>query len=301
MSDQRGFLDELPPAAPRETVAAAPGWIAGTEGSEGPIRHSPVAILPAPDTNRGMAPLVVAVVALLTLILGVSGLELANFVVAQFDRAGWLGWLTVAILLPAVLVLAWSLVREWKGFVALKRVDAIRQGLLSEDLVIARTHARNWLASIQVSDPSIETILAASDVPTLRSLLRSGPIALLDEQSANAGRSAALQVLAATAVSPWPGLDGAIVVWRGLRLVRRIAEIYGLRPGALGTLRLWLRITMDATTVAAADVATTALVEAFFNSPMAGALVGQATGAAVAARRMLRLSAAVAQWCRPLP
>ena len=57
---------------------------------------------------------------------------------------------------------------------------------------------------------------------------------------------------------------------------------------------------MDAAGVAAADIAVTALAEAVFNSHLGGALAGQATGSAVAARRMLRLAYATAQSCRPI-
>jgi hypothetical protein len=52
--------------------------------------------------------------------------------------------------------------------------------------------------------------------------------------------------------------------------------------------------------VAAADVAAAAVTEAVFNSPALGGLAGQATAAAVGARRMIRLAHAVAQVCRPL-
>jgi hypothetical protein len=42
------------------------------------------------------------------------------------------------------------------------------------------------------------------------------------------------------------------------------------------------------------------VTEALFSSPALGGLAGQATAAAVAARRMIRLSHAVAEVCRPL-
>jgi hypothetical protein len=60
------------------------------------------------------------------------------------------------------------------------------------------------------------------------------------------------------------------------------------------------RATTDASIVAFADYAMTALTEAVFDSPL-GKIVGQATGPAIAARRMLRLTSAIAQSCRPIP
>ena len=85
-----------------------------------------------------------------------------------------------------------------------------------------------------------------------------------------------------------------------MRLVRQVAALHRFRPGTLGTLRLFQRVALDAGSVAAADIAAAAVTEAVFNSHALGGLAGQATGAAVAARRMLRLSHAVAQVCRPL-
>nr|WP_246504012.1 DUF697 domain-containing protein [Plastoroseomonas arctica] len=128
-----------------------------------------------------------------------------------------------------------------------------------------------------------------------------GALARLDAAAAISGRDAALAVLTATAISPWPGLDGLIVVWRGSRLVRRVASLYGFRPGTLGTLTLFRRVAIDAGTVAAADLAVAAMVESFAHDAVLSRLLGQAAGAATATRRMLRLARAVADACRPLP
>jgi hypothetical protein len=47
-------------------------------------------------------------------------------------------------------------------------------------------------------------------------------------------------------------------------------------------------------------VVVATLTDAVFSSPLAGALAGQASGSAIAAQRMLRLSVAVARACRPI-
>ena len=303
MSERRGFLDEPESQVPQTVaspVSLERGWVPGAEGKEGPVRHDAAAALPGKEVKDATQPLTIAALSVLFLIVGVALLELANFTVAQFGKAPWLGWLTVGLLTPACGALAWSMAREWRGFAALKAVDRIREGLRSEDIAVARASAHEWLNAIGAPPETLRVVQGADDAATLRSLLRTGPLAQLTEESSAAGRAAALQVLAATAVSPWPGVDGVIVVWQGLRLVRHVARLHGLRPGTLGTLRLFRRVAMDASMVAAADIAVSALAEAVFNSPVGGALAGQATGSAVAARRMLRLSFAVAQCCRPI-
>jgi putative membrane protein len=305
MTQRRGFLDD---PEPEIAVAAPPpppppperGWLAGVEGAAGPVRHAAAAALPVKATRQHRQPLAIATGALITLIGSMALLELANFASAQFERSPLLGWLTIALLGPPAAALGWSVVREWRGYASLRAVERVRQGLRSDDIEVARRHARTWLRAIAASDELARSVEAASDPATLRALLRSGPLARLDQEAAKAGRSAALQILAATAVCPWPGLDGVLVVWRGLRLIRRIAELYGMRPGTLGTLRLWRRVALDAGSVAAADVVVATMTDALFSSPLGGALAGQASGSALAAQRMLRLSVAIARSCRPI-
>jgi putative membrane protein len=302
VTEHRGFLDEPAPATP-QTSSTGPlgrGWIADPHGNTGPIRHDPAAVLVETNVERTLTPLAIAVIGLLSLIVGLAILELGNFAAAQFDKARWLGWLTVALLAPASLAVLWSAIREWRGLAALKTADKIRIGLRSENLKVARTQADNWLKAIGATPEVVSLVQSAKDAETLRSLLRTGPLDKLDQEVTASGRAAALRVLAATAVSPWPGLDGVIIIWQSLRLVRQVARLYGLRPGTLGTLRLLRRATTDASIVAFADIAMTALTEAVFDSPL-GKIVGQATGPAIAARRILRLTSAIAQSCRPIP
>ena len=284
-----------PPAGPGDR-----GWVEGVYGREGPVTHEAVDALKDAKLPGAQAALTTGAVALLTLLLALAALNLAQFIAGQFEVAAWLGLLTAALVLSTSSVMIWSVMQEWRGYTALGRVDLLRVGLQSQDAATAQRYAKEWLVAIGEDPTALKVMASAPDAATLRALLRSGPLTRLENQTSAAGRAAALQVLAATAVSPWPGLDGVIVVWRGFRLVRDVAQIHGLRPGTIGTLRLFRRVTMDAAGVAAADIAVSALTEALFNSPVGGALAGQATGSAVAARRMLRLAFATAQSCRPV-
>ncbi len=63
-------------------------------------------------------------------------------------------------------------------------------------------------------------------------------LAPLDRQARNAIAAAGKQVSAVTALSPRAIVDVAFVVFVAVRLLRRIATIYGGRPGFLGFLRL---------------------------------------------------------------
>ncbi len=298
MSGRRGFLDDPPVAPPLGPPAAAPrGWRPGA-GEAGPVAHG---VAGDRRAARAPAPMPAALGGLALLLLALLGLDLANFLADQFARSTALGLLTFLLVLPPVGLLGWGMWREWEGFAGLRRADGLQRALAGEDAAAARAAAAAWLGGVAAPSDSLRAVRAAPDAATVRALLRAAPaLARLDDAVAREGRAAAVEALALTAVSPWPGLDGALVAWRGMRLVRRVAELHGMRPGALGTLRLFRRVALDAGMVAAADVAVGAAAEALLQSPLAGGLAGGAAGSAVAARRMLTLAQATARACRPV-
>jgi len=275
------------------------GWLPGVDGPEGPVRHgAPRSLAPLP--RPGMTPLVAGLLGAVALALGLLVLEAANLAVLLFTRSWLEGAVALLVLAPGAMLLLWAGWAEWRGYAALGEVEGLRAALAGEDAARARAAATTWLRAIGAPEGTLSVALATTDAATLRALLRDGPARELEAATAEAGRRAALQVLAATAVSPWPGLDGAITLWRALRLVREVAALHGLRPGAAGTWRLLRRAMLDAAAVVAADLAVTALEESLFTSPLLGGMAGPAAGAAISARRMLRLAHAVGQGCRPV-
>jgi len=307
VSDQIGFLQGPTAAPPPRTVSAVIAPHPGPQGfigeplAEGPIQHLPAAVLGGGGTARlAPAPLTVAAIAGAGLAAALLLLSLGNFVADQFARAAPLGIATLAVLLAAGGALGWAAWREWRGLAQLRVVDGLRADLASEDPARVREAALAWCAGNGVHGAQAAQIMQAESTAAIRAFLDIA-LAPRDAAATLRGREAALQVLTATAISPWPGLDGLIVVWRGARLVREVAQGYGLRPGTLGTLALFHRVAIDAGTVAAADIAVGAMVESFAHDAVLSRLLGQAAGAATATRRMLRLARAVADACRPVP
>ncbi len=284
----------------RPGVPTEPGWVGEAVGV-GPITHPRTGVLPLAPRALPASTLVVASLAIVALVVALLLLSLGNFVADQFARSAVLGSVTLVILLAAAGALLWAAWREWRGVAQLATVEAIRADLAGEDVARARTAALAWCDAVGVREAEAEALKAAADSATVRGMLEVGVLARLDTAAAAAGREAALQVLTATAISPSPGLDGVIMVWRGARLVRQVASLYGFRPGTLGTLALVRRVAIDAGTVAAADIAVGAMVESLAHDAVLGRLLGQAAGAATATRRTLRLARAVADACRPLP
>jgi len=264
-----------------------PGWEAQTE---------PLA-LPSP----GLSTLSLLAIGITALIFGFSSLAAGNYVAEQFTRSPLLGWLTLAVAVGGFGTVLWAIVREFRALFLLREVDAARAAFARGDLASARRHVLAWATPIPLAAPSLPALREAPDLAALRALLETGPLAVLDVEARALGRSAALQGFAATAISPSPALDALVVGWRGLRLVRQVAALHGMRPGIAATASLLRRAAFDAATVAATEVATDAAVRAVVTNPLVGHVVGEAATGAVAARRLITLSRATAAACRIVP
>ncbi|HEY8611836.1 MAG TPA: DUF697 domain-containing protein [Roseomonas sp.] len=287
-------MSETAPRPPRILLEEEAGsarldlaWEAGTE---------PAALPPA-----GFSTLSLLAIGVSALILGFSALAAGNYVAEQFARSAWLGWLTLVVALGGFGAILWAVVREFRALFLLREVDAARAAFARGDLQAAKLHVLAWAAPIPLAAPAIPALREAPDIPALRALLESGPLAALDAESRILGRLAALQGFAATAISPSPSLDALVVGWRGLRLVRQVAALHGMRPGIAATASLLRRAAFDAATVAATEVATDTAVRAIVSNPLVGHVVGEAATGAVAARRLITLARATAAACRILP
>jgi putative membrane protein len=252
---------------------------------------------PGTPGPRGGAGLAAAGAA--TLVLGFSVLDAGNFVAAQFGRGPVLGWLTLGVALGGFGLLGLSAWRELSGLFGLRRVDRLRAALADP----ARTQAAalEWLATLPDGAALAGAARATDDAAAILALLRAGPVASLRARADQLGRAAALQVFTVAAAVPSPALDGLLVGWRGVRLVRQVAELHGLRPGLLGTFSLLRRVAFAAAGVVATDLAADVATRTLLSNPLLERLASDVAGAGVAARRMLVLARATAAACSPVP
>ena len=192
--------------------------------------------------------------------------------------------------------------RELRGLFALRSVDRLRAAGAGRGCARAEGGAKAVAGGAAGWGGA-----AAGDGAGRRSgrdrcaLLRAGPVAALRARADALGRTAALQVFAATAALPAPAFDGLLVAWRGIRLVRQVAELHGMRPGLLARSALLRRTALSAAGVVAADLARDTAARALLSNPLLRHVAGDVAGAGVAARRMIVLARAAAAACSPLP
>ena len=252
---------------------------------------------PAPKASGA----VLALAGVAVLAIGLAALQTGNFVAEQFDRATALGVITLVVAVVGFGLLFASIARELRGLFGLARVDRLRSAFGSGDAKRIHAAARTWVATLPEAEILRPAIDAANDPDAIIALLRAGPVADLRTRSDALGRTAAVQMAAGIAATPAPALAVLLVAWRGVRLVRQVAALHGMRPGLLGTLGLLRRSVLAAGMVAGSEVAINAAAHALLSNPLLTHALGEMAGAGVAARRMILLARSTAAACSPLP
>jgi len=180
--------------------------------------------------------------------IGVS-IWIANVIADLFASGGWLGYVALALAIIALIAALMIALREILGFFRLGRVASIRLGAEAaltegakkkanaaseriERLFIDRNELR-W--GVQRLAEHRGDVLDAREllILTERELL-----APLDRQARQIISASARRVALITAVSPSAIIDVVFVVIENLGMLRRLATLYGGRPGFLGSLRL---------------------------------------------------------------
>ena len=188
-----------------------------------------------------------------SLVLALAGFGLSvaawDFVTGMIARNQYLGFVAMGLMGLLVAVLAVIAGRELLGFVRLRRLDRVHQGavaaLASNDLAAARD-VTEQLVALYAARPDtewgranfIERKADMFDADGLLGLAETELIVPLDAQAIKEIEAAARQVASVTAIVPLALADVFVALSANLRMIRRIAGIYGGRSGSLGNWRL---------------------------------------------------------------
>lgn len=183
---------------------------------------------------------------LLTLAIGL-GVE--RLIVDLFTTVPWLGWVALSLTVIALIAFLAIVAREAAGIFRERRIERMRtaaiDALAVRDHQAARTIA-DELAAFYGERPeakrgrgAVESLSGEIlDAEDRLAIAERELLAPLDAQAKRAIAGAARQVSVVTAISPRAIVDVVFVIYAAVRLLRRIARIYGGRPGGLGFLRL---------------------------------------------------------------
>lgn len=140
---------------------------------------------------------------------------------------------------------------------------------------------------------------ALSDAERLR-LYEKQVLAPVDHAAYRLVLAGGRDIAVLTALSPLGLLDGVLVLWRTTAMLRAVARLYGMAPGAAATLSLLRRCVRNATLAGLADIVSHAALEHVGASVVAllSARAGQGAGNGLLAAR---LGLEAMRQCRPLP
>ncbi|MEO1275701.1 MAG: TIGR01620 family protein [Pseudomonadota bacterium] len=245
--------------------------------------------------------------------LAVAGITLSvtDLVTELMARNSWLGWAGLAVAILALVAFAVLSLRELAGLARLSRIEGLRDRAISArstgDTPAARAvtaalvklyprdPGRDWQAA-RLEDKAADAPDAAGHLDVYeRTVLGS-----LDERAAAEIRVAARRVAATTALMPSALIDAVASLYFNLRMIRRVAEIYGGRAGLASSVRLARKViehAMAAGLIAAGED----LVEPLIGGGIAGKLSRRAGQGVVNGALTARIGIAALEVCRPLP
>lgn len=245
---ERSAAPELKHRKPRSADVRAvvtPAAVDVFEEVDEAVKEPPPAP-PPPRRSRVGAVFMAAAGLLLSIAVG---LWIDGLIRNLFQRADWLGWAAATVAATAAASLVVIIARELMALARLRSIEKLREkGVKAadgNDPRIARELVEDLL-SIVASRP--ETAAGRRELASLRDdvidggdLVRLAELRLLaplDEKARVLVLDAAKRVSLVTAISPRALVDIAYVAFESARLIRRIADLYGGRPGTLGFLRL---------------------------------------------------------------
>ncbi|MEM0922312.1 MAG: TIGR01620 family protein [Pseudomonadota bacterium] len=238
------------------------------------------------------------------LVLLAIGAAASDFLTGLFARHPALGWIATGffgVLISALLVL---ILREAAALGRLKRVERL-QTLAGRGDAKALIRGLDGLyrgrADLEAARSDLTRAMRETpDAETLLSLAERKMLHPLDARAEAAVARAARDVAAATALIPMALADVLAVLWANLRMIRRIAEIYGGRAGWLGSWRL-LRAVAVHLIATGAVAATDEMLGPLLGGGMLSKLSRRFGEAAVNAALTARVGVAAMEVCRPMP
>ena len=241
-----------------------------------------------------------------------SASPIDNLIRDLFTRTDWLGWLAVVLTALAALALVALAIREIVGLARLRlhrphprarrrrrRRRRPRQGarrLARADRRSMRRGPRRRAAAPALSSHIGEII----DGRDLIGLAETELLVALDEAARTMVLSSAKRVALLTAVSPRALVDLLFVAGEILRLIRRLAALYGGRPGFLGFVRL-TRAAITHLAVTGGMAAGDSIVQQFLGHGIAARLSARLGEGVVNGLLTARIGIAAIEVCRPLP
>lgn len=248
---------------------------------------------------------------LTTLIGALVSIAAWNFVMGLLASYPLLGMVMTVLIGAVLLVLVLLCMRELAAFSRLARLDGLHhdvgEALAQNDLKSARAvtdrlvglyqgredtrWGRDRLAELRGDQLDAQALLALTEAELL------GP---LDIAASREVEAAARQVATVTALVPLALADVVAAMTSNLRMIRRVAEVYGGRSGFFGSWRL-TRVVLSHLVATGAVAVGDDMLEPILGGTMLAKLSRRFGEGLVNGALTARVGVAAMEVCRPMP
>ncbi|SFA76078.1 putative membrane protein [Poseidonocella pacifica] len=234
-----------------------------------------------------------------------------QFVTDLIDRLPVLGWALSALLVAFLLTCLGLILREFAAFSRLGKVDALHRRaeaiLAEDDLEGARglvADLNRFYAHRPETEWGRDRLARRSqeelDAASLLALADGELLSDLDKMAEREVQAAARQVATVTALVPLAFADVAAAGAANMRMIRRVAEIYGGRAGGLATWRLTRSVLTHLVATGAVAVGDD-MLEPILGGTILARLSRRFGEGIVNGALTVRVGIAAMEVCRPLP
>lgn len=239
------------------------------------------------------------------------GLALDELVRGLFARAEWLGWAALAASILLLFGVFGIVAREAHALLKLRSVEEERRLAASAFDSNSEPDARQAVARLRalLSDhPALEAARRRTDAledevidGRDRLILAERELLLpLDVRARALVAGSAKRVSVVTAVSPRAFMDLLFVLFETVRLIRRMSELYGARPGTIGLVKL-TRDVLAHLAVTGSIAIGDGIVQQVVGHGLAARLSAKLGEGVVNGLLTARVGIAAMDLCRPMP
>ncbi|HFB2048048.1 MAG: TIGR01620 family protein [Hyphomicrobiaceae bacterium] len=273
--------------------------------------HIPAKLPAVSILDRGIKWGMILISSMFVLLLLAAGVWVAGFTALALNRDDWVGWTAQSLLIVALVASTVVVLREVLGFLRIARLHRIRKDaeivLAAGDckkekrviktlkaLAKGRTTGKWGLAAFREEERYTKgpgKLIGLAD----RVLLAEA-----DKEARRVIFESARRVGVVTAMVPIALLVTLFALTENVRMVRRLADAYGGRPGMLGGIRLLWRIIMHVAATGAVAL-TDDLFGQFLGQDIMRRISRRLGEGAFVGALTVRLGVAAIDTCRPLP